>query len=188
MSSSLNHLFKLAKEQYGVARSAPVRCRNIAVLQCTTQVHYNHQLRKPYKKMYLFEVSNEQYGVARSAPVRCRITVLKLTLSTTSPPPPHPWQTSIKFEFVLISSFNFGWRVFTLSTRAGPQSQKWLDQQITLNPTGSIHKKARGKKFILLRGFSFENLKNHYIRVKNQSCRKLYIWVSKPIRRKIQNQ
>ena len=33
-----------------------------------------------------------------------------------------------------------------------------------------------------------ENLKNHYIRVKNQSCRKLYIWVSKPIRRKIQNQ
>ena len=31
--------------------------------------------------------------------------------------------------------------------RAGPQSQKWLDQQITLNPTGSIHKKARKKKF-----------------------------------------
>ena len=80
-----------------------------------------------------------------------------------------------------------------LSTRAGPQSKKWLDQQITVNPTGSIHKKARGKKFdqkklILMRGFSFENLKNHYIRVKNQSCRKLYIWVSKPIRRKIQNQ
>ena len=31
--------------------------------------------------------------------------------------------------------------------RAGPPSQKWLDQQITVNPTGSIHKKARGKKF-----------------------------------------
>ena len=31
--------------------------------------------------------------------------------------------------------------------RAGPQSQKWSDQQITVNPTGSIHKKARGKKF-----------------------------------------
>ena len=31
--------------------------------------------------------------------------------------------------------------------RAGPQSQKWSDQQITLNPTGSIHKKAREKKF-----------------------------------------
>ena len=29
---------------------------------------------------------------------------------------------------------------------------------------------------------------NPYCRVKNQSCRKLYIWVSKPIRRKIQNQ
>ena len=28
----------------------------------------------------------------------------------------------------------------------------------------------------------------HYIKVKNQNCRKLYIWVSKPIRRKIQNQ
>ena len=31
--------------------------------------------------------------------------------------------------------------------RAGPPSQKWSDQQITVNPTGSIHKKARGKKF-----------------------------------------
>ena len=34
-----------------------------------------------------------------------------------------------------------------LATRAGPQSQKWSDQQITVNPTGSIHKKAREKKF-----------------------------------------
>ena len=34
-----------------------------------------------------------------------------------------------------------------LCNRAGPQSQKWSDQQITLNPTGSIHKKAREKKF-----------------------------------------
>ena len=34
-----------------------------------------------------------------------------------------------------------------LPIRAGPQSQKWSDQQITLNPTGSIHKKAREKKF-----------------------------------------
>ena len=34
-----------------------------------------------------------------------------------------------------------------VGSRAGPQSQKWSDQQITLNPTGSIHKKAREKKF-----------------------------------------
>ena len=34
-----------------------------------------------------------------------------------------------------------------LCSRAGPQSKKWSDQQITLNPTGSIHKKARKKKF-----------------------------------------
>ena len=31
--------------------------------------------------------------------------------------------------------------------RAGPQSQNWSDQQNTLDPTGSVHKKARGKKF-----------------------------------------
>ena len=35
----------------------------------------------------------------------------------------------------------------SVNSRAGPQSQKWSDQQITVNPTGSIHKKARGKKF-----------------------------------------
>ena len=35
----------------------------------------------------------------------------------------------------------------SMNIRAGPQSQKWSDQQITLNPTGSIHKKAREKKF-----------------------------------------
>ena len=34
-----------------------------------------------------------------------------------------------------------------MAIRAGPQSKKWSDQQITLNPTGSIHKKARKKKF-----------------------------------------
>ena len=34
-----------------------------------------------------------------------------------------------------------------LLSRAGPQSQKWSDQQITPDPTGSIHKKAREKKF-----------------------------------------
>ena len=34
-----------------------------------------------------------------------------------------------------------------LGIRAGPPSQKWSDQQITVNPTGSIHKKAREKKF-----------------------------------------
>ena len=34
-----------------------------------------------------------------------------------------------------------------LCIRAGPPSQKWSDQQITVNPTGSIHKKAREKKF-----------------------------------------
>ena len=32
-----------------------------------------------------------------------------------------------------------------MPARAGPQSQKWSDQQITLNPTGSTHKKARKK-------------------------------------------
>ena len=37
--------------------------------------------------------------------------------------------------------------VSIVATRAGPQSQKWSDQQITVNPTGSIHKKAREKKF-----------------------------------------
>jgi len=35
----------------------------------------------------------------------------------------------------------------SVAIRAGPQSKKWPDQQITLNPTGSIHKKARKKKF-----------------------------------------
>ena len=35
----------------------------------------------------------------------------------------------------------------SMLTRAGPPSQKWSDQQITVNPTGSLHKKARGKKF-----------------------------------------
>ena len=34
-----------------------------------------------------------------------------------------------------------------LHTRAGPQSKNWSDQQNTLDPTGSVHKKARGKKF-----------------------------------------
>ena len=34
-----------------------------------------------------------------------------------------------------------------LNTRVGPQSQNWSDQQNTLDPTGSIYKKARGKKF-----------------------------------------
>ena len=29
-----------------------------------------------------------------------------------------------------------------LSIRSGPQSKKWSDQKITLNPTGFIHKKA----------------------------------------------
>ena len=34
-----------------------------------------------------------------------------------------------------------------VNIRAGPQSQKWSDQQITVNPTGSLHKKAREKQF-----------------------------------------
>ena len=34
-----------------------------------------------------------------------------------------------------------------MSIRVGPQSQNWSDQQNTLDPTGSVHKKARGKKF-----------------------------------------
>ena len=37
--------------------------------------------------------------------------------------------------------------IYCIYNRAGPQSKKWSDQQITLNPTGSIHKKARKKKF-----------------------------------------
>ena len=35
----------------------------------------------------------------------------------------------------------------SLPIRAGPQSKNWSDQQNTLDPTGSVHKKARGKKF-----------------------------------------
>ena len=34
-----------------------------------------------------------------------------------------------------------------MSIRAGPQSKKLSDQQNTSDPTGSIHKKAREKKF-----------------------------------------
>ena len=45
-----------------------------------------------------------------------------------------------------VSYVNFA-TVCVLYIRAGLQSQKWSDQQITLNPTGSIHKKARKKKF-----------------------------------------
>ena len=37
--------------------------------------------------------------------------------------------------------------VSSLSNRAGPQNEKWSDRQITENPTGSIHKEARKKKF-----------------------------------------
>ena len=34
-----------------------------------------------------------------------------------------------------------------MGSRAGPQNEKWSDRQITENPTGSIHKEARKKKF-----------------------------------------
>ena len=34
-----------------------------------------------------------------------------------------------------------------VNIRAGPQNEKWSDRQITENPTGSIHKEARKKKF-----------------------------------------
>ena len=37
--------------------------------------------------------------------------------------------------------------LWTMDIRAGPQSKNWSDQQNTLDPTGSVHKKARGKKF-----------------------------------------
>ena len=48
-----------------------------------------------------------------------------------------------------------------ISNRAGPQNEKWSNQQKTENPTGSIHQDARKKslaqkKFILMRGFAFE--------------------------------
>ena len=48
-----------------------------------------------------------------------------------------------------------------MNSRAGPQHEKWSDRQKTENPTGSIHKEARKKKFdpkklILIRGFAFE--------------------------------
>ena len=36
---------------------------------------------------------------------------------------------------------------YTLSSRAGPQNEKWFNQQITLDPTGSIHKNSQEKKF-----------------------------------------
>ena len=35
----------------------------------------------------------------------------------------------------------------SMSNRAGPQNEKWSDQQITENPTGSIRMEARKKKF-----------------------------------------
>ena len=38
-------------------------------------------------------------------------------------------------------------QALTVSTRAGPQNEKWSDRQITENPTGSMHKEARKKKF-----------------------------------------
>ena len=48
----------------------------------------------------------------------------------------------------LLIKFNVGSMKFKeMMNRAGPQSKKWSDQHITLNPTGSIHKKARKKKF-----------------------------------------
>ena len=34
-----------------------------------------------------------------------------------------------------------------MHTRAGPQNEKWSNRQNTSDPTGSIHKKARKKKF-----------------------------------------
>ena len=37
--------------------------------------------------------------------------------------------------------------MMSMLIRAGPPCKKWSDQQITVNPTGSIHKKAREKKF-----------------------------------------
>ena len=40
-----------------------------------------------------------------------------------------------------------GGKIMAVHSRAGLPSQKWLDRQITVNPTGSIHKKAREKKF-----------------------------------------
>ena len=49
-----------------------------------------------------------------------------------------------------------------LHSREGPHNEKWSDRQKTENPTGCIHKEARKKsltqkKFILIRGFAFEN-------------------------------
>ena len=48
--------------------------------------------------------------------------------------------------------------------RAGPQNEKWSNRQNTLDPAGSVHKKARRKKLaheklILMRGVAVENLK-----------------------------
>ena len=65
--------------------------------------------------------------------------------------------------------------VTTLCSRAGPQSKKWSDQQITLNATGSIHKKAREKsltqkKLILTRGIAFEKVeKVAFLHSKNEA-------------------
>ena len=36
---------------------------------------------------------------------------------------------------------------YDLPIRAGPQNEKWSDRQKTENPTGSIHKEVRKKKF-----------------------------------------
>ena len=55
--------------------------------------------------------------------------------------------SGVCFSFLLFFFFSFSSSHEYVVNRAGPQSQKWSDQQITLNPTGSIHKKARKKKF-----------------------------------------
>ena len=77
--------------------------------------------------------------------------------------------------------------------RAGPRNEKWSNWQNTSDPAGSAHKKARRKKFgpwkvDFNEGDCSWKSENPHYGVKNQSCRKLYIWVSKPIRIKIQIQ
>ena len=82
-------------------------------------------------------------------------------LAWKSSPPRTPKKVIIEERVNLFSQHNIFFCFCcskTMSTRAGPPSQKWSDQQITVNPTGSIHKKARGKKFdpkklILIWGF-----------------------------------
>ena len=57
------------------------------------------------------------------------------------------WQSQANLYFTKVTMGSMGSMLNILDTRAGPQNEKWSDRQKTENPTGSIHKEARKKKF-----------------------------------------